>query len=207
MKSNHLNRLRNANRVITLLLSGILSFSALNAYAQSEHSTKQHSNSDVPKLAATNNHNKHQMEAVTDDESFLNGMIPHHQEAVDTSAVILTRTNNPELAKFAQQVITTQSQEIAQMKQWYANTQGKSYQTNINYMPMMPDTKELQAETPKADELYMQGMIEHHQGAIEMAQQILKITKNPDIKKMAQNIIATQSTEIELLQTWLSHSK
>ncbi|HBO38321.1 MAG TPA: hypothetical protein DD638_06630, partial [Pasteurellaceae bacterium] len=109
MKSNHLNRLSNANRVITLLFSGILSFSTLNAYAH-EHNNKHHSNSDTSKLTATNNHNKHQMEAVTDDKSFLNGMIPHHQEAVDTSAVILTRTNNPELVKFAQEVIATQSQ-------------------------------------------------------------------------------------------------
>jgi uncharacterized protein (DUF305 family) len=45
-------------------------------------------------------------------------------------------------------------------------------------------------------------MIEHHRGAIEMAEQILKITEKNELKTMANNIIETQNKEIELLQSW-----
>ncbi len=199
---------------VGLVFAAVL-FYALNTYAKSlpvstgghhgEQATESSGGHDqaVQMPAA---HGEHQMAAVTNDESFLSGMIPHHQEAVDTSALILARTNNPQLAQFTQQVITTQSQEITQMKQWYATIQNKPYQASGSYMPMMASTKELQAATPEADALYMQGMIAHHEGAIVMAQQILPITKNPDIKKMAHAIIATQSKEVELLKSWLAQS-
>ena len=202
---------------VGLVFAAVL-FYALNTYAKSlpvstgghhgEQATESSSGHDqAPSVQApTAAHGEHQMAAVTNDESFLSGMIPHHQEAVDTSALILTRTNNPRLAQFTQQVITTQSQEIAQMKQWYENTQNKPYQASGAYMPMMASTKDLQAATPEADALYMQGMIAHHEGAIVMAQQILPITQNPDIKKMAQTIIDTQSKEVDLLKSWLEQS-
>ena len=203
--------------VAGLVFAGVL-FYGLNTYAkslavntaghhgaQANDSANAHEQTPSAQAPAAAN-GEHQMAAVTNDESFLSGMIPHHQEAVDTSALILARTNNPQLTQFTQQVIATQSQEIAQMKQWYATTQGKPYQASGSYMPMMASTKDLQAATPEADALYMQGMIAHHEGAIAMAQQILPITQNPNIKKMAQTIVDTQSKEVELLKNWLTQS-
>ena len=195
-----------------LIFAGVL-FYGLNTYAKSlpvstagHHGAQATEHDQAPSAQAPAAHGEHQMAAVTNDESFLSGMIPHHQEAVDTSALILARTNNPQLAQFTQQVITTQSQEITQMKQWYTTIQNKPYQASGSYMPMMASTKDLQAATPEADALYMQGMIAHHEGAIMMAQQILPITQNPDIKKMAQTIIDTQSKAVDLLKSWLAQS-
>lgn len=220
LRNNYeLSRVTWVKLIVTGLVFAAVLFYALNTYAkslpvstgghhgaQASESSESHEQATQVQAPAAAAHGEHQMAAVTSDESFLSGMIPHHQEAVDTSALILARTNNPKLAQFTQQVIITQSQEISQMKQWYINIQGKPYQADGTYTPMMASTKDLQAATPEADALYMQGMIAHHEGAIVMAQQILPITQNPDIKKMAQAIIDTQSKEVDLLKRWLAQS-
>jgi uncharacterized protein (DUF305 family) len=52
------------------------------------------------------------------DKSFLEGMTPHHQGAVDMAKLALTKAARPELKKFAQQVINDQSKEIKQFQAW-----------------------------------------------------------------------------------------
>ncbi len=54
------------------------------------------------------------------------------------------------------------------------------------------------------DLAFLEGMIVHHQGAIEMANIVLEKTKRPEIKKMAEDIINAQSGEITLMKGWLS---
>jgi uncharacterized protein (DUF305 family) len=54
------------------------------------------------------------------------------------------------------------------------------------------------------DIAFLEGMIEHHQGAIEMAEIIQKNTKRPELKTMAENIINNQQPEIEQMQGWLN---
>lgn len=142
--------------------------------------------------------------AVKTDEEFINGMIPHHQEAVDTSALILKNTKNPELAKFTQAVVTGQSAEIVQMKQWHQAWFNKAYVTDGSYMAMMGDLNQYKTASATADTAYIKGMIAHHQGAVEMAKQAQGFTKRAEIKTMAQAIIDTQTKEITMLQSWLT---
>ncbi len=70
------------------------------------------------------------------------------------------------------------------------------------------------AQTPMVDELkiksgdsldaaFLDGMIVHHQQAIDMANVVLGRTKRPEIKQMAQDIISVQTKEIETMQGWL----
>jgi uncharacterized protein (DUF305 family) len=138
---------------------------------------------------------------VKDDQSFLMEMIPHHQEAVDTSTQILNSTVDPELKIFVQNVITAQEKEIGEMKTWYKNWFGKEYTTNQNYKPMMT---EMSGKTGKdLDKAYIRGMIMHHQGAIEMANKIKTISKRPEILKLADDIIISQTKERTTLMNWL----
>jgi uncharacterized protein (DUF305 family) len=139
---------------------------------------------------------------VANDADFIMGMIPHHKEAVDTSAYLLTRTTDPQLQQFLQDVITVQSHEITQMKQWHTQWFGQEYRPDGRYMLMMSDlTKLTDRQLEKA---YIEGMVVHHRGAIGMARQILNITEWPELQKMTQAIIDnTQTKEIQLLESWL----
>ncbi len=139
---------------------------------------------------------------VVDDQSFLQEMIPHHQEAVESSNQVLKTTTNPELKTFAQNVITAQTKEINDMKSWYKTWFNKDYIPNNNYMSMMSGMGD---DTGKyLDKDYIQGMMMHHQGAIQSATKILGISKRPELIKLATDITNNQSKEITVLEKWKS---
>lgn len=140
---------------------------------------------------------------ITSDEEFIDQMIPHHEEAVSTSNYLLSQTKNAQLTRFATDVIKVQSEEIAQMKEWYRTWFDKTYTANGEYTPMMNGLTTLRNE--QLEKEYIKGMIVHHRGAIEMAEQILPITKRSEIKNMANDIITVQTREITLLQTMLEN--
>ena len=58
--------------------------------------------------------------------------------------------------------------------------------------------------TGNADVDFVRGMIGHHQGAIDMAKIVLENGADPEVRKLAQNVIAAQTAEIDWMQTWLA---
>lgn len=167
----------------------------------------------------TTNSESHTMDhaaMVTDEISFLSEMIPHHQEAIDTSASLLTKTQNNDLKNILINIMSGQNQEIIMMKKRLADFYtGSEYKPM--YMPMMRDTSTISSITT-IEKMYMEDMITHHQWAIDMAKKILNIMSEQDpliklteawmkhrndVKAFAQAIIDAQSNEIIAFQTLL----
>jgi uncharacterized protein (DUF305 family) len=60
--------------------------------------------------------------------------------------------------------------------------------------------------TGNADIDFVRGMIPHHQGAVDMAKTVIAFGKDPQIRKLAEEIVKAQETEIALMQTWLKQN-
>ncbi len=147
-----------------------------------------------------------------DDVAFATNMIPHHQQAVEMSALVPDRSTDPELIALAEQISAAQQPEIETMKvflvQWNENPDtatghdghGATMQGMVDEATM---TKLESLNGAEFDTLWLESMISHHQGAIEMAKAEITNGENVDAKGLAQTIIETQQAEIGQMKQML----
>jgi uncharacterized protein (DUF305 family) len=147
-----------------------------------------------------------------DDVAFATNMIPHHQQAVEMSALVADRSTNPELIELAKKISAVQQPEIEIMKvflvQWKENPDtGSAHGGHGGTMAGMVDeatmTRLESLNGAEFDTLWLESMISHHQGAIEMAKAEIANGENVDAKRMAQTIIDTQQAEIGQMKQML----
>ena len=144
----------------------------------------------------------HSAMMVSSEREFLTGMIPHHQEAVDTATEVVERGGStPEIKTLAENIIIAQELEIAEMKQWYLAWYGEEYVEEGSYQPMMRELAGLSGAD--LDRRFLEDMIPHHMGAIMMAQSVRPYIKHQEITDMADVIMTTQTAEIELMRDLL----
>jgi uncharacterized protein (DUF305 family) len=157
------------------------------------------------------------------DVEFMQGMIMHHQQAVDMVALLRTRGKSPTLQSFGQKISISQSDEIRFMKQWL-ESRGKPTTMEMDHSHMsaadmknmnmlMPGmlTPEQMATLAKArgtqfDHLFLTGMIQHHGGALTMVDELFKTpgaAQDPVLFDFATDIDATQSAEIKIMREML----
>ena len=141
------------------------------------------------------------------DIMFAQMMIPHHQQAVDMGTLAETRASSPEVKALAAQIKAEQAPEIAQMKTWLTNA-GKSmdmgHEMTMDGMLSDAEFTALENSTgPEFDQLYLQGMIGHHEGAIKMAQMVVDST-NLEAKALGDAVISSQTEQIEYMKSLLS---
>lgn len=136
------------------------------------------------------------------DAKFIDSMIEHHQGAIDMAKQALTEAEHTELKTLAQTIITAQEAEITQMQQWRASWYPDLAATSGMGMDM--GDMEISDDTGKPfDQRFIEAMIAHHQGAIEMAKDAREQAEHQEIKTLAQNIVAAQESEITQMQQWL----
>ncbi len=145
------------------------------------------------------------------DVMFLQMMIPHHQQAVDMSVLALAASADEELRALAQEIRDGQAAEIVQMEAWLADADMDadlghpmgSMGMGMGGMLSDSDLRALQsASGTEFDTLWLEGMIQHHDGALHMIHMI-DDSANPELAAFAVSIDAVQSAQIDQMTTML----
>ncbi|MFC4564561.1 DUF305 domain-containing protein [Nocardiopsis mangrovi] len=141
-------------------------------------------------------------EANSADVMFAQMMIPHHEQAVEMSSLAESRAGD-EVLDLAQRIEDAQGPEIerltAMLETWGEPTEPEGGMDH-GMDGMMSDDQMAELEAAEGEEfdtLYLELMIEHHEGAVEMAQTELESGSYPEAVEMAQEIVDAQETEIE----------
>jgi uncharacterized protein (DUF305 family) len=137
------------------------------------------------------------------DINFAEMMIPHHEQAIEMSEIAFENTSTPEVLQLAQEIKQAQAPEIDLMKSW----PGVKESTHAGHMmDGMLSEDELSAlrdaRGAEFDRLFLQGMIKHHQGAIEMAMDV-KDSKSKVVADLSAAIIKQQEIEIATMNDLL----
>lgn len=146
------------------------------------------------------------------DVMFAQAMIPHHQQAVAMSDMILAKDGiDPKVTDLATQIKAAQAPEIAQMSGWLAGwgenpspSMGMDHDMGGGMMSQADMDALDQATGKDAARLFLTGMITHHKGAITMAQEQVANGQNPEAVALAQKIITDQQAEIATMNQLLT---
>jgi uncharacterized protein (DUF305 family) len=143
------------------------------------------------------------------DVMFAQMMMPHHSQAVDMSEMLLSKEGiSEEVTTLATDISAAQGPEIEQlsmMLEEWGEDQEAAMDHSMNGMMSEEEMSALEgASGTEAERLFLEQMIAHHTGAIEMAQTEVEDGENPDALAMAENIVSSQQSEIDLMEDLLA---
>ena len=156
------------------------------------------------------------------DIEFMQGMIMHHAQAVEMTALIASHTGNKDLRMLGARISSSQSSEIKFMKRWLA-TRGESLSMAMAGMPNMDASGGAMALMPgmlspqqmeslrkargaEFDRLFLTGMIQHHDGALTMVRDLFDTAgagQDAELFDFATDADNTQRAEIKIMQSML----
>ncbi|MFE1260387.1 DUF305 domain-containing protein [Streptomyces albogriseolus] len=152
----------------------------------------------------------------TADVTFAKGMIPHHRQAVEMADLAPDRAQSAEVKKLAADIKKAQAPEIEKLSGWLTSwgeavpAEGAMDHSMHGGMEGMMSAEEMTAlgnVSGKAfDTAFMEMMIKHHEGAVEMAKTEQADGAHTPARKMAADIIASQSAEIEQMKKLLGEN-
>ncbi|MFK5583797.1 DUF305 domain-containing protein [Serinicoccus sp. LYQ131] len=143
------------------------------------------------------------------DVQFASGMIPHHQQAVTMSDMALEQ-GGPEVIDLAERIQAAQGPEIETMTGWLEtwgeevpeDIEGMDHMDHMDHMDMegmmTPEDMDalMNAEGTQFDTMWLEMMIEHHNGAITMSEDQMANGQNPEAIDLAESIAESQNAEI-----------
>jgi uncharacterized protein (DUF305 family) len=155
------------------------------------------------------------------DVQFMQGMIMHHAQAVEMTALIASHTENKDLRLLGARISHSQSEEIKFMTRWL-ETRGEPTSLAMPEMPGMDMSKQPMLMpgmlTPKQmealnnakgaefDQLFLTGMIQHHNGALIMVKDLFDTAgagQDAELFNFATDVDSGQRAEIRIMQTML----
>ena len=155
------------------------------------------------------------------DVRFMSGMLYHHAQAVLIAGWAPSHDAGPSLRTLCERIVAAQTDEIALLSRWLADRNEAVPHPDPTHM-MMPEMDSthmmpgmLSAEQlaqldaargPAFDRVFLSLMIQHHQGAITMVNQLFAAGAGEEepVYKMASSVFADQTTEIERMQRMLA---
>ncbi|MFJ2353173.1 DUF305 domain-containing protein [Glutamicibacter sp. NPDC087673] len=174
------------------------------------------SSTEAPSASASGSHSGHSMDqsasANDADMAFAAGMKVHHEQAIEMSGILLGKSGIPaEVASLAERIQAAQGPEIERMDRWLSewNMPGGMDHGGMDHGDgMVPEEgiKALEDATGSdAARLFLEQMIMHHEGAVEMSKTEISEGSYPAALDLAQQIVDSQTREInemkQLLET------
>jgi len=162
------------------------------------------------------------------DVEFMSGMIPHHAQAVIMAGWAPTHGARQDVAVLCERIVVGQRDEIHMMQGWLRDRGlpvPDEHSTRMHMkmaggmehdmlMPGMLTDEEMaaldKARGPEFDRLFLEGMIRHHQGAIDMVDVLLKAyggAQDEKVFKFANDVYADQNIEIDRMKQMLEEGK
>jgi uncharacterized protein (DUF305 family) len=149
------------------------------------------------------------------DAAFAQAMIPHHEQAVEMSEMMLAKDGvDPEVKQLAEGIKAAQGPEIQKMHGWLEAwgqpsmmAGGSDHSSHSSMSGMMSDAdlgKLKSAEGTDASRMFLEQMIEHHEGAITMAEQEAADGSDPDAVSLAKKMASDQRAEIDKMKDLLA---
>ncbi len=158
------------------------------------------------------------------DVEFMSGMIMHHAQAVEMTALIESRTQNKDLRLLGERISHSQSDEISFMTRWLKARVEPSAMVGImsgdmsshndaTLMPGMLSRKQMaalrKATGPEFDRLFLTGMIQHHNGALVMVKEMFNTAgagQDAELFNFATDVDSGQRAEIRIMQGMLGNN-
>ncbi len=157
------------------------------------------------------------------DVKFMQGMIMHHNQAVEMVALMPGRTKNPKVISLGQRISISQTDEMKFMRRWLTyrdkplTEMGDMAGMEHMDMPLMPGmltAKQMaalkRATGPKFDQLFLTGMIQHHGGALTMVKDLFDTpgaAQDAQLFDFTADIGVTQQGEIDAMRNMLAKEK
>jgi len=158
------------------------------------------------------------------DTQFMQNMIMHHAQAVEMTALIDTHTETKELRSLGARISRSQADEIKFMKRWLMarnestsppmhHMPGMDMSSHQMLMPGMLTEKQMtalrKAKGQEFDQLFLRGMIQHHNGALIMVKDLFDTAgagQDAELFNFATDVDSGQRAEIKIMQTMLGEN-
>ena len=153
------------------------------------------------------------------DVAFAQLMIPHHQQAIEMADLAAKYAKSTQVKDLAAQIKGAQGPEIEMMTQWLQDwgapmtmpssdgDMGDMDMGGMGAAGMMSEeamTNLTESRGTEFDQMWLQMMIAHHEGAITMAQQVPDTTSNAEVTALANDVVQSQQVEIDTMQQLLA---
>jgi len=154
------------------------------------------------------------------DAAFVRMMIPHHAQALRMCALARTRAQDPTVAAVARRIRAAQAPEIVGLAAWLQahGLAGRENQRGMHHMPGMTGMHGMQhvrmpgmlspaqmhalaaASGGRFDRLFLAGMIQHHEGAVQMAARVMRAGSDNRVNEIAAEVSVEQQAEINRMR-------